>query len=410
MRQHDAGEIAPLLDQIADIREHQVDARADAPRTRTTHRNRRSSIAAGARRQARRSTGSCRSRRRRRAARIRGLAGPPLRRSSHAGSIAEIYIARSNQPRSAVVETQHQPALLVQGFKNAALHPITRAHRDRLPDSPGLCEPGVPDDVESPAARSRGRYSPARRPSVRKRPLQRSRFVRPPAATGAGNGMPSGAEARLTPNPTTIARRRPAFRTPEATRRSCRRLRQHIIRPFQRELHIRGKRPAGLRHREACDEAEGGGDRGRHRGCEHQARRQIAVAGNPFAAAPATAGRLLQRDDPERSSLAGTRQPQRLAVGGVEPVVNDRGDDPLSPRVDRARRSSIAATVIASESEAIRSLPDSASAVNCFGRFAPRNDVIVRATGFSMTGLEQRLRRNRRRIDQRRRPDEEQAG
>ncbi len=51
--------------------------RADVPRTRTTPRHPRSAIAAGARRRARRSTGSCRSRRPRRAAQKQAVRSVP---------------------------------------------------------------------------------------------------------------------------------------------------------------------------------------------------------------------------------------------------------------------------------------------------------------------------------------------
>ena len=67
----DAGEVAALLDQIADVRQDQIDARQVLLLRERRPRHRPRARCACARRRGRRARGSCRSRRRRRAARTR---------------------------------------------------------------------------------------------------------------------------------------------------------------------------------------------------------------------------------------------------------------------------------------------------------------------------------------------------
>ena len=288
--------------------------RADAPRTRTTRRHRRSAIAAGARRRARRSTGSCRSRRRRRAAQIQVSCWTAITTKLRHGprSIAEIYIARSNQPRS---RRRSRRSISRPCSSRVSKIPLSTRSPMRTeiacPSPLRLCEPERSGCRQIPGPRCQS--ADIVQPGVRQCGKDRfgaSRLVRAPRSDAAGNGMPSGASARLTPNPITIAKAPPCVsdsRSIPATLPLP--IRQHVIRPFERECDLRGKRPAAPDNREARDKAERRGDCGRHRGREQQAGGEIARRRNPFAAAPAAAGRLLAAS----TIQSGPRSPARAS-------------------------------------------------------------------------------------------------
>ena len=167
--QHDAGDVAPLLHEIADVRQDQVDA-GQVLLAGERHADVDDQPgAAPLRRRARRSRDSCRSRRRRRAARTRARCDRPLLIASpptNTSPAATVCIVPSGK-------AEHQAARFVDGFELAGKLAIARLDADRL------AEPAARASQSARiAAKPAPRFHCARRATIARRQRREQAFGR----------------------------------------------------------------------------------------------------------------------------------------------------------------------------------------------------------------------------------------
>ena len=95
---------------------------------------------------------------------------------------------------------------------------------------------------------------------------------------------------------------------------------ENVIRPFQRQgiAQAGSELDDGVMNRESGDERQFRRAFGRRRIAQQERRVEIAGRGDPRVAAPAAARRLPLRGDPQRTALAATRQRQRFRIGRAQ--------------------------------------------------------------------------------------------
>ena len=248
--EHEAEQIAALLDQEADVRQDEIDAR-QVLAARTRRRDRPRSIAAGARRRGRRARGSCRSRRPRRAAQI------PVRRPGGHQPYALRVAASVMRACRAGHDVAGRDQLLAPSGQSSTRRPasssafeaagelaIGEPHADDLAEAGRAREPVGADGRE--AARRRA-TAPAG-PSILARERREQRLRRDDRAGRGEIGRrdsrsSAGWPVQLTPMPmATTLPPRPCPRLRSGCRRTSRRRQQQIVRPFDRQPRLERRR------------------------------------------------------------------------------------------------------------------------------------------------------------------------